>query len=457
MPSFGKMVGSFCCVVALISCASLSGPPEATSKSPKGKEVKVGLLLPLSGPYATYGKYSQNGAECAAGQKAPCAAVGNITLVPKDSGGDASKATAAVRELVEQDHVSAIVGPLMSNDAIPVAQEAERLRVPLVSLSQRDGVAEVGAYTFRIAMSAESQMQTLSGYAVKERGLHHFAILYPNNKLGEQYRTMFRDAVTKLGGEITVDRSYPAALPEQLAAYLHPKKTASDEAIVVVGESDAASSPLPTFAGIKGVDAVFIPDSYQAVVGMLKAYGSKIFGGATLLGTNRWNSPGLLEAGKAAEGLVFVDGFFKQSSAADVSRFVSNFSQAYGVEPTILEAQAYDAVALVSQAAGRSGATAERVQSGLSRIRKFHGVSGDTHFTGEGDAQKELFILTVTDGTVQEVGKRTALAANIVRTGDPAPLVANVRRARHPKYDVGGEATAESASIESTKKYDDLQ
>lgn len=437
-PVYG-MLGIVATAVVLTGCAAQQST--TTTKPVKGKEVAVGLLLPLSGQYATYGKYSQNGAECAAGAKEPCAAVGNIRLVPKDSGASVEKAVAAARELVEQDHVAAIVGPLMSEHAVPVAKEAERLQVPLVSLSQRDGVAEIGDNTFRIAMSPQSQVNSLANFAVKDRGLHRFAVLYPNNKLGEQYRDLFRDAVTRAGGEIAVDRSYPAALPAQLSAYLQPKKVEQTE-IEVVGGADETVAPatLPAFAGVKGVDAVFIPDSYQAVVGMLKAYGAKAFGGATLLGTNRWNSPGILDAGKAANGLIFVDGFFKQSGDERISKFVSDFSQAYGVDPTILEAQAYDAVAMVASAAGRSGDTPAAVRSGLKKIRQFHGVSGKARLTNDGDAEKELFILTVDDGVIQEAGRKVGASALLQRTGDPAPLVADAPRVKSPKYDIAGEA-----------------
>ena len=56
-------------------------------------------------------------------------------LVVRDSHLSPEKTKSAVRELVEKERVIAIIGPLTRKTSEAAAEEAERLRVPLISLS----------------------------------------------------------------------------------------------------------------------------------------------------------------------------------------------------------------------------------------------------------------------------------------------------------------------------------
>ncbi len=63
----------------------------------------------------------------------------------------------------------------------------------------------------------------------------------------------------------------------------------------------------------------------------------------TFLGTNAWNGPGLIStAGKAAEGAIFVDAFFKRDPSPLVAHFVEEFRKTYQRDPETLEALGYD-------------------------------------------------------------------------------------------------------------------
>lgn len=440
-------------VILALVCAACAGQG-GISTSPakvKGKVLRVGALLPLSGKYRIYGESTLHGIECGAGKIAPCAAPIPVEIISKDSGGDPERASAAVGELVQQDQVAAIIGPLLSRTVESAALRAQDLKIPLVSLSQRDGVAEIGDYIFRVGINAASQVETIAKYAVKERGFKKIAIVYPNNTYGQTFRSAFRDAVTGMGAAVVSEKSYGAEIaniieargeggPEESSTTSRPKPKpgALSTSGEVIGPLQAqVETPAPVIPRVRGAEAVFIPDSYRNVLALLHYGGPDVFGGAVLLGVNRWNSVGFLEGGSRVEGAVFVDAFFRDSGDSVTQQFVRGFSEAYHMDPTVLEAQSYDAMRVLIKAAQDARSRApDQIKTALSRIKNFPGVTGRMTFNAEGDAIKQLHLLTVRGGVIQTLeGPR--------RVTSQSALGKSLHKKLAPpseKYDVGGTA-----------------
>lgn len=441
--------------MCLLFCAACMRQPTGTTTPTKarGKVLKVGALLPLSGKYKLYGESTLHGVECGAGVQRPCVSPVPVEIVAKDSGGEPDRAAAAVTELVQQHQVAAIIGPLLSRTVEAAAVRAQELKVPLISLSQRDGVAEIGDYVFRIGINAVSQVETLARYAVKERGWKRFAVVYPNNAYGQALRAAFAESVAAAGGSIVAEKSYGAEIaniiearheggPEDATKPATPARpkpgTMSTSGEVVAPSAGSSEAPMPVIPRVRGADAVFIPDSYRNVVALLKNGGPDVFGGAVLLGVNRWNSSGLLEAGARVEGAVFVDAFYPQSGDATSQQFVRGFSEAYHMEPTVLEAQSYDAMRIIIRAAQDARSRApERIRDALARTKNFHGVTGRMSFNAEGDAIKQLHLLTVRSGSIQEIEVPTRA---ISQSALGRSLRREPRGAPNEKYELGGPA-----------------
>jgi len=100
---------------------------------------------------------------------------------------------------------------------------------------------------------------------------------------------------------------------------------------------------------------------------------------------------------------VFVDGFFLYSFQPEVRAFVNAFRDAYGANPGVLEAYGYDAARLVLGDV-QSGAIDREWM--LERMRMPGVVKGATGWTvrrADGSLEKQLFLLTMRDGTVHEI------------------------------------------------------
>ncbi|HYA02389.1 MAG TPA: penicillin-binding protein activator, partial [Syntrophobacteria bacterium] len=169
----------------------------------------VGCLLPLSGRYKGYGDLVLRGIGMAA--QGSGGGDSGLRLVVNDSGDDPATAAAAVRELALTEKVAAIIGPLSRQAAEAAAKEAQQLQIPIITLTQKREISQVGDYVFRDFLSNEQQVRDLAEYAVLELGLRRFAILYPQDAYGSRLMQLFRYEVGRLGGEIRGVEAYDAS------------------------------------------------------------------------------------------------------------------------------------------------------------------------------------------------------------------------------------------------------
>jgi ABC-type branched-subunit amino acid transport system substrate-binding protein len=369
----------------------------------------VGALLPLTGTYQTFGKLVQRGIEMAlALHNAEKPA---LRVIYRDTAAEPANARLAVTSLINEDRVMAILGPLTSAAALAAAAEAERHATPILTLTQRSNIADIGPYVFRNSLTARLQARELARYAITRRGYSSFAILAPETPPGRIMAELFSDEVLKLGGLVTFEQTYPedatdfreqilrlmGKSPQRQRENYQPRTEAQklDDLFI----PDEPDYPSTTF------DALFIPD-YAERIGQiapqLAFYG---IDDLPLLGFNGWNSPELLRlAGRYVEGAVFVDGFFLESSQPIVQEFIRLYRETYSEDPTILEAQAFDAANILFSLLDRKDLDSrEALRNALARLRNYPGVTGNTSFDFTGEANKNLFLLKVQEGRIVQL------------------------------------------------------
>ena len=358
----------------------------------------IGCILPLSGENRVYGIRSLHGIELAIHAFEPNYGGMPIKLVIKDSKSSPSEAKAAVEDLVDAERVMAIIGPLLSVTSEAAAIRAQELGAPIITLTQREEVAEIGDFVFQNCLTNSQQIKALVSFAMDELSLSRFATLYPRDLYGIKLTHLFIDEVLRKGGEIMGVQSYDN---EQMDFGAQIKRLAGLQEGVARKEGQQKRD----FEPIIEFDALFIPDYWDRIglVAPQLAYYNVI--GITLLGTSAWNSPELVsEGGKYIDESLFIDGFFKDSRNPRIKRFTEDFRNTFESDPTILEAQAYDAMDLCVQVLTDQEVYSHRqMRDGLMGVMVFDGVSGLTSFDAEGKPNKIPFILTVKKGKIQQI------------------------------------------------------
>jgi ABC-type branched-subunit amino acid transport system substrate-binding protein len=175
------------------------------------KARRIGVLAPLTGSYAGFGKDVTEGVRLAVDKaNQTLSADDQIELVVRDTGGDSVDAVKAARELIQQEGVMAILGPVTGSETAAVAALANQEKVPILCpAASRDGLSTLGPYVFRNSMTNEIQGRALARYAVEKMGLKQFAIVGPQDSYGEVLADSFRKQAESMGATITASTTYP--------------------------------------------------------------------------------------------------------------------------------------------------------------------------------------------------------------------------------------------------------
>jgi ABC-type branched-subunit amino acid transport system substrate-binding protein len=396
--------------------------------STAGARGTLGVVLPLSGPFANFGEESLQGVLLAAGVFGGDGASQRVRVLVRDTGGDAGRAALAVRELAEQG-VSAIVGPLLSDECEAAAAAAEEAGVPLLALTARAEVSVTRPHVFRVRTMPSEEVATLVDHAMGALGASRFAILYPRDAYGRGLRRLFWEAVEERGGSVVGVASYEPEANDfgepirRLLGYtlLSPGEK---EALRRRDEVDNRARRLPPDQGaalrekaramtgpggqplppIVDFDALFIPESQDKVVLIAPQLAFHEAVGMRLLGPNGWYGPELVKiAREHVEGARFTAHFYSDSELPVVREFRGRFEDAFATPPDVFAAQAYDATNLVLVQLARGRETREAVREGVLAVTAYPGVSGVLTMRADGNARKRPYLLGVEGGRVTQI------------------------------------------------------
>ncbi len=392
----------------------------------------IGVAVPLSGKFKAWGEAILEGVALAIPEGGP------VRVVAKDTRGEPDGAAEAIAQLAAEGAV-AIVGGVTNAEAQRAAAAAQQEGVPLLSLSKVEGVAEGRPYVFRLMLTARAQAQALADLAVQRRGLKQAVILYPEIPYGTELQAAFRLEVEARGGAVVRavgfegDRANFAPLVKELVGRSQVEKRSDWKEIqkAITKEiqdpyrrAKALEKARKELSPVIEFDVIFVPDFVRTVtllapalaaedvviacdpaeVAKIQKVSAWVVKPVLLLGGNGWDDPAIVEkAGRYVECAVFVDGFFPGSERPVTKRFVEAFQRTYARAPSILEASAHDAAAMVAAAMARGATGRKELRDALAAQQPFPGATGDVVFDAKGEPVRDLFFLTVDKGAIREL------------------------------------------------------
>jgi ABC-type branched-subunit amino acid transport system substrate-binding protein len=355
---------------------------------------RVGCLVPVNGPYANYGEMVLRGISLAKGDWNAQHFNEQVTLVIKDAQADPNIAVRSFEELVKTDGVLAVVGPLGSKAAKAVTSVADKLGVPLLSLTQREEDLNPDTFAVPLMLDNRELVRNLVQYCMERLHYTRFAALYPDDRYGQNLSKIFGEVVRELGGELMASVSYK----DKSTDFKEPIQK-----LMTIAEKNAP----PTGVQTTPFEALFIPDQVQTVslIAPQLPYNNVV--GVTLLGTNLWGEGPIVEAGGVyVEQAIFATPFYADSQAPRVRAFKERYQELYQSQPSYLEAQAYDALMLLLNARSAldpSSIDRYSLLQSLFQIHKFEGVAGVYSFTPDGNLTRSYQILQVINGELVPV------------------------------------------------------
>ncbi len=384
------------------------------------KRYTIGCLLPLSGPYQSFGQRALQGLELAQAQFSSQSSNPPLNIIIKDTEADPDKTITALEELY-RDQVAAIIGPIVTSEI--AAREAQQMGIPIITLTQKDNIPEIGDKVFRNFITPKMQVQTLTSFTVESLGLYRFAILYPDETYGTTFMNLFWDQLLESGGQVVAVESYKPdqtdfsdsikklvglfyEIPEDLKPV---EEELADDQELEDAETSGQAEDQTQVPGARGgakedepepivdFDAVFIPDSPGKAGQIVPQLAYHDIKDVYILGTNLWHSDSLIKiADQYVQGAVMPDGFFAASPSPRVQKFVKDFEETYQETPDFIEAIVYDTAMILFNVVSREQIRyRSEIRDELLNLDAFPGVTGLTRFDENGDAQKKLYLLRV--------------------------------------------------------------
>lgn len=376
---------------------------------------RIGVLLPLSGKYGAAGKQVKEALLYGWNKIGP-----TQRLIFVDSGSSPETAVEELESLVIDQGVIAVVGPLLTQETLPVVEAAEGLGVPLLSLSQSLSTAGEHQWIYQMMVTPRQQVSALLDHTMSTRGMESFGIFAPDSSYGKRAAEAFRAEVEARGGTIRVEAYYTDGATDLME---DAKRLGRKDYSARAGEygrlkqrareagRDPGNVVLPPLLDF---DGLFVPERASRVPIVCAALAYEEFpigsfqtsrNGPTipLMGLSSWNNADLVAAGGSyTRSALFTDAFVPppgQGSWLGEERwrtFVDEYRDTPGRTPTPMEAIAADAGLVLATVALDTPKTREGFRAALAATRPGGTVTRVTGFDGEThELAREIQVISV--------------------------------------------------------------
>lgn len=360
----------------LAGCSKPAGGGAASAGG--GETIAVGAFLSLTGSDSTFGIDTQQGIELATEQTNAAGGVKGkkIKIVAEDDKSSPQEASIKVKQLIDRDHVVAVLGEVASSRSLAGGQVANTSHVPMITPSSTNVTVTQGKdWVFRACFTDDIQGQQAAVFAVTGQHRTKLAILFAaQDAYSSGLAQTFRDEAKRLGATIVADKGYQKG-ETNFTTYLEQIKAAAP-------------------------DLVFVPNYYNDMVQIARQAKTLGMSSAGFLGGDGWDSEDLLKGAAAElEGSFFTNHYAPDVPWPNSQRFVADYRAKFHREPSSLAAQGYDAAKLLYDAMTRApDLKPESIKNAIASTKGFQGATGTLSIDANHNAQKPLVVVRITGG-----------------------------------------------------------
>jgi len=345
----------------------------------KPRKPSIAVIGPLNGELDIYGIETSNGAEMASDA---VDAMGGINgqefeLLVIDTKGEIIQARMAFEAAVSRE-VLAIVGAATSEVSFSSTKLINDNQVIMVSAGSRRRLGDSGPYNFRITLNEKSAVRSLIDYIKTSKKWKKVAIF---STVANDYSIQLSAAFKIEALEQEMDITHEIHLWPTTMTHLAEGDSSIPDQIAKL----KSNMPDALFFSGEGAEA-------NEIVKEMRKQGVKI----PLIGSEDLMVPEYLALGEEINGTVTYGGFNPHSEKYNVKKFVKEYTDRFGHEPTRMAALSFDAYNLLYEAIKKSPSLRpSHVRNALVAIKNYNGVTGRITFDETGEAIKEPFIFEV--------------------------------------------------------------
>jgi len=304
--------------LALLPLASAAAAEPAPANA-----IKIGLLAPLSGPFADFGDQFMKGIEIFMQEHGDTVAGRKIVILKRDASGiDPAQTKREAQELLTREHVQFLAGFGLTPDALAVAPLGTEAKVPMVIMNAATGfITKKSPYFVRFSFTLAQIVTPLAQWAVKN-GIKNVYVAVSDYAPGYEAEKAFGRAFTAAGGHVVGSVHIPLRNPE-FAPYVQHIKDVKPQAVFLF----LPSGQQPTN---------FVREFIQ--FGLRKA-GVKLLGGTEVI-----DDTALGMLGNEALGAISTQVYSYAHPGALNRKYVAEWTKRFGAhpQPDFMSVAAYD-------------------------------------------------------------------------------------------------------------------
>jgi branched-chain amino acid transport system substrate-binding protein len=365
--------------IAIITTFSLAGCSKSDLKANVDSDViKIGVFEPMTGANAAGGELEVEGVKLA-NKIYPTVLGKKVELVYADNKSDKVEAASAASNLVEQEHVNAIIGSWGSGLSMAAGDIVQDAKIPAVGPSPTNPLVTAGNdYYFRVCFIDPFQGTVMAKYAANKLQAKKVALL---QDVSSDYSVgickFFSDEFIKLTGD---------------------KNAIIAKSNYNTGDQDFSAQL--TNIKSQNPDVIFAPGNFTEgamIIKQARQLGITV----PIIGGDTWETPEFLDIGKEdVEGTVFSTFFATETPITSESKiFLDAYRQEYNKEPSSFSALSYDAYLIILDAIKRADSTDPvKIRNEIAKTKDFPGAAGVITIDENNNAVKDAVLKVVKDG-----------------------------------------------------------
>ena len=243
------------------------------------KEIKVGAVMPMSGPLAAYGQVTNLGLELAQKLQPTLANGDTIKIVLLDNKGDKVETATATTRLISSDKVVAILGALTSTNTAQTIAMADKKKVPVIAaVATNDKLTAKRTFANRVCFTDSFQGEVVANFAMEQGYKTAVVVIDQAQVYSLGLSKAFQKAFKAKGGKIVKKIKVTSGDKDFKAVVSQIKKINPDfmfmplyhpEASMIARQSKQLGLDKPMFSGDGVANQTFIDLGGKSVEGYM--------------------------------------------------------------------------------------------------------------------------------------------------------------------------------------------
>jgi len=340
--------------------------------------IKIGMVVPLTGPIADAGRYGTQGAKLAVEEiNTQGGVLGRpLELIIEDDQTQNPTTVLAFTKLADNKEIVAFLGPTRSTQIQAIAPSVLQAARPVLIGGTDPTLTKSGnPWFFRFRPNDSYTARTMAAFGLEKLGKTKWAIVHATDAFGGNAKSPFVDALKARGIAPVMTEGQPNSSPDYTAVALAVKQSGADI--------------LATFITFEPDVAIFARQLRQLGVNVVWLGSPSI----TTTTARKLAGPSLYDTYAAAD--------FHPDANPEAKAFAEKYSARYKTAPDFFASWPYDAVHVLANAiTAAGGIDPGKIRQALLAVKGYKGVEGTYNFDANGDGLHGYNIVKNSNGDI---------------------------------------------------------